>query len=115
MADKIKLSLAVVLLLAAMVAFYLLDEYPLLYRVLGLLVAGGVATAIALLTEPGRNARDFLRGSMVEIRKVVWPTRKETSQTTLIVIIFVIILGIILWLLDMFLLWAVRLLTGQGG
>ncbi len=115
MADKIKLSLAVILLLAAIVAFYLLGEYPLLYRVLGLLAAGGVATAIALLTEPGRNAREFLRGSMVEIRKVVWPTRKETTQTTLIVIIMVIILGILLWLLDMFLLWAVRLLTGQGG
>ncbi len=114
MADKIKLSLALILLLAAIVAFYLLGEYPLLYRVLGLLVAGGIAAAIALLTEPGRHAREFLRGSMMEVRKVVWPTRKETAQTTLIVIIMVIVIGIFLWLLDMFLLWAVRLLTGQG-
>ncbi len=114
MADKIKLSLAVILLLAAIVAFYLLGEHPLLYRVLGLLATGGVAAAIALQTEPGRNAREFLRGSMVEIRKVVWPTRKETTQTTLIVIVMVIVMGILLWLLDMFLLWAVRLLTGQG-
>jgi len=114
MADKIKLSLAAILLLAAIVAFYLLGEHPLLYRVLGLLATGGVAVAIVLQTEAGRNALDFLRGSMVELRKVVWPTRKETTQTTLIVIVMVIILGIMLWLMDMFLLWAVRLLTGQG-
>ncbi len=115
MADKIKLSLAVIILLAAIVGFYLLGEYPLLYRVLGLLAAGGLAAAVALQTEVGREARDFLRGSMLEIRKVVWPTRKETTQTTLIVILMVIIMGILLWLLDMFLLWAVQLLTGQGG
>ncbi len=115
MADKIKLSLAVIILLAAIVGFYLLDEHPLLYRVLGLLAAGGLAAVVALQTEAGRNARDFLRGSMLEIRKVVWPTRKETTQTTLIVILMVIIVGILLWLLDMFLLWAVQLLTGQGG
>ncbi len=114
MADKIKLSLAGALLLAAIVAFYLLDEYPLLYRVLGLLAVGGVSAAIGLQTVAGRNAREFLRGSMIEIRKVVWPTRKETTQTTLIVIVMVIVMGILLWLLDMFLLWAVRLLTGQG-
>ncbi|HFC53624.1 MAG TPA: preprotein translocase subunit SecE [Gammaproteobacteria bacterium] len=114
MADKIKLSLAALILLGAVAAFYVLGEYPLLYRVLGLLAAAGLSALVALQSEAGRNARDFLRGSMVEIRKVVWPTRKETTQTTLIVIIMVIIMGILLWLLDMFLLWAVRLLTGQG-
>ncbi len=115
MADKIKLSLAALILLGAVAAFYVLgDEYPLLYRVLGLLAAAGLSALVALQSEAGRNARDFLRGSMVEVRKVVWPTRKETTQTTLIVIIMVIIMGILLWLLDMFLLWAVRLLTGQG-
>jgi preprotein translocase subunit SecE len=50
-----------------------------------------------------------------EVRKVVWPTRAETTQTVLAVLFVVILMGVLLWLLDMLLLWAVRLLTGQGG
>jgi preprotein translocase subunit SecE len=51
----------------------------------------------------------------VELRKVVWPTREETIQTTVTVLVFALIMGVFFWLLDMFLLYATRLLTGQGG
>jgi preprotein translocase subunit SecE len=57
----------------------------------------------------------FIQGSRIELRKVVWPNRQETGQTTLVIIFFVVIMGIFFWLLDMFLGWAARMLTGQGG
>ncbi len=57
----------------------------------------------------------FVQGSRVELRKVVWPTREETIQTTVTVLVFALIMGVFFWLLDMFLLYATRLLTGQGG
>ncbi|SFD95574.1 preprotein translocase subunit SecE [Thiohalospira halophila DSM 15071] len=115
MADKLKLSLAAVVLFGAIAAFYVYEDVSTLLRVVGVLVGAGVAAAIALQTARGRQAREFVRGATIEARKVVWPTRKETVQTTLIVLVMVILVGILLWLLDMFLLWAVGLLTGQGG
>ena len=114
-ADVAKLLLAIVLLVGAIVAFYYYARYMLLVRVLGLLAAVGVAVAIALQTQIGRLARQFVQESRTEVRKVVWPTRQETMQTTLAVVVMVIVVGILLWLLDMFLVWAVQLLTGQGG
>ena len=114
-ADVAKLLLAIVLLVGAIVAFYYYARYMLLVRVLGLLAAVGVAVAIALQTQVGRLARQFVQESRTEVRKVVWPTRQETLQTTLAVVVMVIVVGILLWLLDMFLVWAVQLLTGQGG
>jgi len=63
----------------------------------------------------GRNVWGFVLESKQEVRKVVWPTREETFRTTLLVFGMVFIVGLILWLLDMFLFWGVRLLTGQGG
>ena len=115
MADKLKLSLAAVVLFGAIAAFYVYEDVATFLRVAGVLVGAGVAAAIALRTARGREARDFVKGATIEARKVVWPTRKETVQTTLIVLVMVILVGILLWLLDMFLLWAVGLLTGQGG
>jgi preprotein translocase subunit SecE len=113
--DTVKLVVAVVLLLAAVAAFYVYAEQSLLYRVLGLLAVVGLSTAIAITTMPGRRLWGFLQDSRTEVRKMVWPTRAETVQTTLIVLVIVIIVGIFLWLLDMFLGWGVKALIGQGG
>jgi preprotein translocase subunit SecE len=85
-----------------------------LVRVIGLLVAAGAALAIAATTELGSNVLDFIKDSRMELRKVVWPTRTETLQTSLAVIVMVILMGVFLWLLDLLLFWLVRLLTGQG-
>lgn len=114
MADKVKLLAAVAVLAAALGAFYHFADQLLLFRVLGLLVALGIATAIAVQSQPGAQAVEFSRSALIEVRKVVWPSRKETTQTTLIVMAMVVVIGLILWLFDTFLLWAVRLLTGQG-
>lgn len=115
MADKIKLTLAVLVVVAGIAGFYHFTEQALLYRVLGLLAVMGVAVAIAATSQPGMNAWNFGRNAVLEARKSVWPSRRETTQTTLMVIVMVAIIGIVLWLFDMFLLWAVRLITGQGG
>ena len=98
-----------------MAGFYIYTDISQLYRVLGLLAATGVALAITLQTEKGRNLWAFIQDAQVEVRKVVWPTREETIQTTITVLILALIMGVFFWLLDMFLLYATRLLTGQGG
>lgn len=113
--DKTKLAIAVLLFAAGVVGFYFFADQALLYRVLGLLVIAGVSLAIAVQTQPGAEAWGFGRTAMVEVRKVVWPSRKETVQTTLLVFVMVVIVGLMLWLFDTLLLWVVRTLTGQGG
>ncbi len=115
MADKAKLFSAITLMVIAIGAFYYYSGQPTLVRVLGLLIATGVAIAIASQTDAGRITRGFLLDARTEVRKVVWPARRETVQTTLVVIVVVIVVAILLWLLDMTVLAAVKLLTGQGG
>jgi len=111
-ADQLKLLAAGAIVLLALVAFYVFSAHWLLVRVIGLLAAVGVAVAIALRTELGAETLEFVQGARAELRKVVWPTRAETTQTTLIVIIMVIIMGLLLWLFDILLLWLVRMVTG---
>jgi preprotein translocase subunit SecE len=113
--DTFKLASAALILLVAVAAFYYFADYLLLVRVLGLLGAVGVAVAIALTTELGGNVLGFIKDARAELRRVVWPTRQETLQTTLAVVLMVIVVGIFLWLLDMLLFWIVRLLTSTGG
>ncbi len=113
--DTVKLVIALLVAVAAMVAFYIYPEQSMLFRVGGLLLGGGIAIAIALQTVKGRNIWGFFHGAQIEVRKVVWPTRQETVQTTLIVVLVVILISIILWLLDMFLGWTIGTLMGQRG
>jgi len=110
--DTVKLVIALLIAVTALAAFYIFADQSLLYRVLGLLTAAGIAVAVALQTEKGRYILGFFQDAQVEVRKVVWPTREETTQTTLIVIAVVVIVSVILWLLDMFLGWSVGLLIG---
>ncbi len=113
--DTAKLAAAVTLMVAAVGAFYWFADHSLLLRVLGLLAATGIALFVASQTLVGGRVLGFVSDARTEVRKVVWPTRQETVQTALIVFGVVIFMGIVLWLLDALLLWAVRLLTGQGG
>lgn len=113
MADKLKWLVSALLLAGAIWAFYFFSDQAILpVRVIGLLAAIGVITAILLQTAQGRNAWAFIQDSQVELRKVVWPTRKETVQTTLIVVVMVILIAIFLWGLDSLFVWAVKMLTG---
>ena len=113
--DLVKLVIAALVVVAAVVGFYIFDDQSTPLRVAGLLVAVGVAAWIGLQTEPGRNFWDFLQDAQVEVRKVVWPTRQETTQTTLLVIVVVILAALILWGLDTVLGWAIRQLIGGPG
>ncbi|MDH5424404.1 MAG: preprotein translocase subunit SecE [Gammaproteobacteria bacterium] len=113
--DTIKLLLALVLLGLGVAGFYYLENESQLYRVLALLAVSAVAVGVVYTTALGRRINGFRKDSFLEVRKVVWPSRQETIQTTLIVIVAVFIIGIFLWLLDMLLLWGVQVLTGQGG
>jgi len=113
--DVVKQVFSVIFVVAGVAAFYYFSEMPLLYRVLGLVVIVLLVLGMILTTEMGRNIWSFALESKQEVRKVVWPTREETLRTTLLVFAMVFIVGFILWLLDMFLFWGVRLLTGQGG
>jgi len=113
--DNLKLGAAILLLVGAIYAFYHFEEQLLVVRVLGLLAVAGIAVFIAAQSSTGKSIMGFISGAQSEVRRVVWPTRAETTQTTLAVLVIVLIMGILLWLFDMVLLAAIQTLTGQGG
>jgi preprotein translocase subunit SecE len=115
MADKIKWIMVALLVIGAIAGFYWFDQYSLLIRVPALLVVAIICVVIVVQTAAGTQLVAFFREAQIEVRKVVWPTGKETTQTTLVVMGLVVMVAVFLWLLDMFLLWSVRMLTGQGG
>jgi preprotein translocase subunit SecE len=112
--DNLKLGAAILLLVGAIYAFYHFEEQLLVVRVLGLLAVAGIAVFIATQSSTGKSVLGFISGAQSEVRRVVWPTRAETTQTTLAVLVIVLIMGILLWLFDMVLLAAIQMLTGQG-
>ena len=110
--DTFKLMSAVLVLIAGVVGFYYFEDESQLLRVLGMLGVAVVAFLIAATSDPGRRGLGFVREARVEVRKVVWPTRQETLQTTVAVLFMVGLVAIMLWLFDMFLGWGVsKLLT----
>lgn len=98
--DVFKLAVSVAMLIAGVIAFYMFAAYPLLYRVLGIVAAVIVAAIVALTTSRGRNLARFMQDARTEVRKMVWPTRAETVQTTLVVFVVVLILAVFLWVID---------------
>ncbi len=110
--DSFKLLLAIAVLIMGIVGFYYFEAESQLYRVLGVVFASGVAIAISTTTTLGQNLISFGREARMEVRKVVWPTRQETVQTTFMVIVAVILIGIFLWLVDMLLAQAIQMITG---
>lgn len=103
--DKAKIGLAVVLLLAALVGFYVLGKQGQLVQWGVLLVGLAAATATFLSAESGRQLIAFGRDSWREVKKVVWPARKEAMQMTAYVFGFVVVMAIFLWLTDKTLEW----------
>ena len=79
------------------------------------LVALAAALGVFFTTFHGQTLWKFIQGARVELRKVVWPTRQETLQTTMVVLFFVVLMAVFFFLLDKVLFWATGLLTGQGG
>jgi len=112
--DIVKLVLCPFFIFAGVFAFYHFADLLLLYRVIGLVAVVAIAVGICFTTAKGRAVWQFIDESKQEVRRVVWPTRDETVRTTLLVFVMVFVVGLILWLLDMFLFWAVQLLMSQG-
>ncbi len=110
--DTVKWLAVFMLLAVAVVGNAYYGEQPLFYRaVIGVLLVAAAA-ALALTTAKGRQFNEFRREAMVELRKIVWPTRQETLQTTLIVFVVVAVVAFILWVLDLLLGWAVSGIIG---
>ena len=111
--DIIKLLLAAAVLIGGLYSYYYYEfQLALPLRVLMVLGGTGIGIAIAMTSTQGQRLWHFIQGSRVEIRKVVWPTRQETTQTAIAVFVFTIILALFFWALDSGLLWLTRRLVG---
>jgi len=114
-AGTLIVAVAIALLIAGIAAFYLLDTRPDWQRWGSTGIGVVAAIAVFMLSPVGRRFWQFILDSRVELRKVVWPSRQETLQTTAVVFGFITIAGLFFWVLDVLLAWATRLLSGQGG
>ena len=110
--DLLKWLLVVVLVVVGVVGNQYYSAQPILYRVLALLAIAAVAAFVALQTGKGKAFSVLAKEARAEIRKVVWPTRQETTQTTLIVVAVVLVMALLLWWLDSLLGWLVSLIVG---
>jgi len=104
-ADKAKLGLSAILVVGALAAFYLLGKQGQVAQWAALIVGVTAAVVVFLLSEPGRQLVGFGNDAWREVKKVVWPTRKETTQMTLYVFGFVVLMALFLWLTDKTLEW----------
>ena len=114
-ADKAKLAVAVLIVIAGVAGYYLLADQAAWMRWLSVIASLVLAAVVVAFSRYGSEFRRFVELARIELRKIVWPTRQETLQTTLVVFGFVIVAGIFFWLLDLALAWATKALTGTGG
>jgi len=113
--DVIKLLVAAAALVGGLFAYYYYIEVSLPLRVLMVLGGTAAGVAIGMTSTQGKRLWAFIQGSRIEIRKVVWPTRQETTQTAIAVFVFTLIMALFFWGLDSFLLWLTRTLVGSAG
>ncbi|MBZ9558966.1 MULTISPECIES: preprotein translocase subunit SecE [Modicisalibacter] len=110
--DGLKWAVVLILVALAVVGNSYFADQALLYRVLGVVALGLGAAAVALTTAKGRSLLELARSSRKEIQRVVWPTRQETVQTTAIVLVAVLVVGLMLWLIDTLLGWIMSGIIG---
>ena len=110
--SKSFLILSIGVLITGMILFYYFSEVRLFYRVVGMISVVIFSGFIAYQSDFGKLVYSYVTDSKVELKKVSWPTKQETTQTTLGVIFVVIVVGILLWLFDMLLGWAIGTLYG---
>jgi len=108
MADKIKMAAAFALLVAGVAGFYYLGDSAMIVRVAAVLAGLAGGAVVFLTSQPGKQFYEYSQESIAETKKVVWPTRKETLQTTGIVFAFVVVMALFLWMVDASLLWVVK-------
>jgi preprotein translocase subunit SecE len=114
MVERIKIAVAALIAVGGLWAFYALGERALVLRLGAILGAFAVAAGVMWFTQAGRDFVVFSRESWEEAKRVVWPTRKETLQTTGVVFVFVFVMALFLWAVDTGLLWITQKLLGQG-
>ncbi len=114
-ADRLKLILAVMVLAAGVAGFYVLADQPQVVRVLVVLVSVGLALLVGSRSGPGGRLWNFLKDSRTEVRRVIWPTRRETLQTTGVVFVAAVVVGLMLWLFDWVISLAIGGFMGLGG
>lgn len=112
--DSLKWLLVLLLIAVGVVGNVYFADQSLLYRVIGLLVLASIAAFVALQTSKGAEFWKLAKEARIEIRKVVWPTRQEATQTTLIVFAFVLLTALILWGLDSLIGWLASRILGLG-
>jgi len=110
--NKTYLIAAIGVLVMGMILFYYFSDIRLFYRVLGMIAVLILSGFIGYQSDYGKLVYSYVTDSKIELKKVTWPTKQETTQTTLGVIFVVIIVGILLWLFDMLLGWAIGTLYG---
>lgn len=113
--ERAKLVLAGLVALAGMVGYYYFNRVGEGIRIAGLVGAFILAVGILAMSQSGRIFWGFVQESRVELRKVIWPTRKETTDTTLFVLVMVVVLALLLWVIDLGLDLGIKLLTGRAG
>ncbi|MGB9148617.1 MAG: preprotein translocase subunit SecE [Burkholderiales bacterium] len=114
MNDKIKLAVAALLVVAGIAGYYYLNAQPDVVRVLAILLGVAAGTFVAWLSQPGKVFFVFAKEAWTEATKVVWPTRKETMQTTTVVFVLVAVMAVFMFLVDGSLTWLVSRLMGGG-
>ncbi len=114
MADKIKLLVAFLLVVAGVVGYYALRDSAAVLRVASVLFGVLAAAGVFWTTALGKRFFGFAQDSVAEAKRVVWPTRKETVQTTAVVILFAVVMALFLWAVDATLLLIVNKLMGRG-
>ena len=114
MVNKIKLLVAFLLLAAGVTGFYLLADKPMIIRIFAVLVGIGASVAMLWMTPVGQQSLTFIGEAVAEARKVVWPTRKETIQTTLVVFVLVVIMAAFLAVVDIGFAYMVQWLMGRS-
>jgi preprotein translocase subunit SecE len=113
--DWLKWLVAAILVLAGLIGNHYYSEVSMPLRTLGWLALLALAALVASRTEKGKWAVEFFGESRAELRKVVWPTREETMQTTMVVGVMVVVLALVLWGMDGILVSLIGWLTGQRG
>ena len=115
MLDKLKNSLSIIFVVASVYVFNssFLSDYPLYLKLLILFVFFALAAFVFYTSSTGKTFKSYVFNSTSEVKKVVWPNKKETSQMTLVVFVFVLLMGIFLWLIDNLLSWLIKILLGD--
>ena len=114
-ADKAKLAVAILVVIAGVAAYYVLADQPVWERWAAVAASLVLAAVVTAFSRYGTEFHRFVELARVELRKIVWPTREETGKMTAVVLMFVVVAGVFFWLLDLVLAWATKALTGQGG